>query len=114
VPRLIAPLLDAVALLAFAALGRRNHGEQGGIEAVVRTALPFLAAWLVVALAAGVWRRPLDLRRAALAWLLAWPLALLLRWLGGRGVAPAFAAVALLFNLATLVGWRALARWRAS
>jgi hypothetical protein len=40
---------DAVALMVFAAIGRRSHDEAAGVAAalaVVGTAAPFIAGWL--------------------------------------------------------------------
>jgi hypothetical protein len=47
---------------------------------------------------------------AAISWLAAWPLALVLRAISGRGDAPSFAIVALVIPLLGLTGWRAAAR----
>lgn len=116
------PLLfagDFVALLLFAALGRTSHGLTLTPGEIVTTALPFLVVWYPV----GLWLRafradavasPLAAaRRAALAWLLAWPLGLQLRALIlQRSVPFTFALLVLLTNLALLVGWRtAYAFW---
>jgi hypothetical protein len=100
---------DAVLLAAFAAIGRRNHDEGDAVAGVVSTAWPFLAGWLVAAIAVGLLRRPLSLQRALAAWAIALPLALAARALS-RGHAPplSFAIVALAFTLVTLVGWRVL------
>jgi hypothetical protein len=72
-------------------------------------AWPFVVAWLALALPLGVYRG-LDPRRAALAWLWAWPLALALRHMDGRGDAVGFAVVLLLLPMAVLTGWRTAAR----
>jgi hypothetical protein len=47
---------DIVALLIFAAIGRRSHGEASGLAAVgevAQTALPFVIGWLAVSPWAG-------------------------------------------------------------
>lgn len=36
---------DALALLAFAAIGRANHGESLDLGSVLSVAWPFLAGW---------------------------------------------------------------------
>lgn len=110
---------DLVALLLFAALGRSSHGMSLNAGEIVSTALPFVAVWYPV----GLWLRafradavasPLAAaRRAALAWLLAWPLGLQLRALIlQRSIPLTFALLVLITNLALLVGWRtAYAFW---
>src|SRR5262249_54183127 len=92
--------------LVFAWIGRESHGEGGELNTVVIVAAPFVVAWLATAWWAGVYRSP-SLGRTALAWLVAWPLALALRALTGRGVPVSFDLVALVVNGVLLVGWRA-------
>jgi Protein of unknown function (DUF3054) len=106
---LVAIALDLVVLIGFAAIGRRSHGEGNALADTLAVAWPFVAAWLAVAGAsrALVQIAPLP---AATSWLAAWPLALILRALSGRGDAPSFAVVALIVPLVALTGWRAAAR----
>jgi hypothetical protein len=106
---------DALAFLAFAAIGRHDHQESGALVAVVGTALPFFAGWLAVAPWAGVYAAPLrghpvDLaRRTGIGWIGAWPVGLLLRAITlHRGIPVSFAVVTLLANAILLVGWRTL------
>jgi Protein of unknown function (DUF3054) len=68
-----------------------------------------VVAWLAVAGASRALVRLAPLPAAA-SWLVAWPLALILRALSGRGDAPSFAVVALVVPLVALTGWRAAAR----
>lgn len=105
----LAIALDLFVLLGFAAIGRRSHGEGGAFIDTLAVAWPFVVAWLSVAGAsrALVQIAPLP---AALSWLAAWPLALILRALSGRGDAPSFAVVALVVPMAALTGWRVAAR----
>jgi hypothetical protein len=104
-----AAVVDVALLVAFAALGRSAHAEGDTITGTLAVAWPFVAAWLLVALPSHTLDR-IAPRRAALAWLAAWPLALILRSLSGRGDAIGFAVVLLLLPLAALTGWRAAAR----
>jgi hypothetical protein len=105
----VAVVLDLAVLIGFAAVGRRTHGEGDAIAEIAAVAWPFAAAWLAVAgtSRALIATAPVP---AAVSWLAAWPLALILRALSGRGDAPSFALVALVVPLAGLTGWRAAAR----
>lgn len=118
VSRTIALVLgDIVVFLVFAAIGRRSHGEEAGLSAVlqvVTTAVPFLLGWFLVAPFIGAFRRdimadPLKMaRRTALAWLAAWPVAMLLRGLLVDHAIPpwTFWLVAFLSNTVFLQIWR--------
>jgi len=79
---------DIVSFLVFATVGRGSHGEANGLGAgleIARTALPFALGWFVVSPFIGAFRRRLTdtplrmLARTELAWLAAWPVAMLLR-----------------------------------
>jgi Protein of unknown function (DUF3054) len=102
-------VLDVALLIAFAAVGRDTHHKGSSLGGTLAVAWPFVAAWLAVALTVRVYDG-LSPRRAALAWVGAWPLALVLRHLTGRGDAVGFAIVLLLLPLAALTGWRGAAR----
>lgn len=108
---------DVVVFLVFAAIGRRSHGEEAGLAAVLQvmtTAVPFLLGWFLVAPFIGAFRRdiqanPLKMaRRTALAWLAAWPVAMLLRGLLVDHAIPpwTFWLVAFLSNTVFLQIWR--------
>ncbi len=115
---------DAIVFLIFAAIGRNNHGEASGLAAIpqiVLTAAPFAIGWFIVAPFIGVFRRKLAdepkamAMRTALAWLLSWPVGLLLRWFfvdrlknppTSAGDFTAFAIVTFLFNVVVLLIWR--------
>ena len=104
-PVVLLGILDAGVLVAFAAIGRRSHNE--GVAGLAVTAFPFVASWLILARVTGALRdRSLSL--AALTWLAAWPLAMLLRAITGRGLAIGFLIVSFLFPLALLLGARFL------
>lgn len=119
---------DAASFLLFAAAGRRTHAEASGISAIgqiAETALPFALGWFAVSPFAGVFRRlttrgPLRmLLRTEAAWLIAWPLTLLLRWAiaPDHNVPLSFALVILLVNALFLGAWRTafalIERWRS-
>jgi hypothetical protein len=109
---------DLIAFVVFAALGRETHNEATGLGSIGQTlwtALPFALGWFLVAPWLGAFNRagaerPLQmLRRTEIAWLAAWPVALLLRWAftSDHHIPPlAFAIVALLANAIILGGWR--------
>lgn len=108
---------DAVAFLAFAAIGRGSHGEATDLAAipqVVVTALPFLAGWYIVAPFVGAYRRNLAASprkmagRTLLSWVCAWPVAMALRGIFVDHAIPplSFGIVTLLFNAALLLIWR--------
>jgi hypothetical protein len=110
---------DIVCFLIFAALGRNTHGEASGFTAIpqiILTALPFAAGWFVVSPFVGAFRRELVAQpramaiRTSLAWLLSWPVAMLLRGIFvDHGVPPlTFALIVLLFNMVLLVVWHSL------
>jgi len=91
-------LSDIAVLLAFAAIGRQNHGESSPISAIISTALPFILAWSLVGWASKqIQPRPRWqwMWQSALANLLACALGLGMRalWLQ-RGIPLSFAVVA--------------------
>lgn len=108
---------DMMCFLIFAALGRNTHGETSGFAAIpqiIVTALPFAASWFLVSPFVGAFRHKIMTQpramaiRTALAWLLAWPVAMILRgFFVDHGIPPlSFAVVVLLFNMLLLLVWR--------
>jgi Protein of unknown function (DUF3054) len=108
---------DVASFLVFAAVGRRSHDEASGIGAlgqIAATALPFALGWFAVSPFVGAFRRRLTtgwrrmLIRVELAWVLAWPATLLLRWAiaPDHNVPVSFAVVILLANALFLGIWR--------
>src|SRR5215216_3593152 len=97
---------DALAFMLFAAIGRASHGEASGLNAILQvaeTAAPFMVGWFVIAPFAGAYAsasssRPRSmLGRVALAWLIAWPIGLVLRTLiRSTSSAPTFAVITLI------------------
>lgn len=110
---------DVAVVVAFALLGRVSHDEGQLVVGTAATAAPF-----VLGLLAGWLRAPCaGLSAADRArtvrfgwWLLAWTMAggIVLRWLVGDGLAPAFLAVATLVLGLGLVGRRWVAAWWSS
>ena len=108
---------DLLCFMIFVAFGRSSHGEASGFAAIpqiIVTALPFIAGWFLVSPFVGAFRHKILAQprsmviRTAVAWLLAWPVALLLRGIFvDHGVPPlSFAIVVLLFNMLLLLIWR--------
>lgn len=116
---------DLIIFLVFATQGRSTHGETITVSTVIATAAPFLISWFVIAPFVGAFgrggsiptTRPAPLvQRAAISWIVAWAVALILRYVVFHGgITPPFAIVALLFNGVLLLTWRAavsFALWR--
>ncbi len=105
---------DIVVFIVFAIIGRRSHSETGNIFGPVITALPFAAGWFLVAPFVGAFKRGLErdtgkfALRTFLAWLAAWPVAMLLRGIFvDKGVPPwTFALITLISNSILLQIWR--------
>ena len=108
---------DAICFLIFAALGSGSHGEATGLAAIphiILVALPFAIGWFLVSPFVGAFRRDVLARpramaiRTALAWLLSWPVAMLLRgiFVDHRIPPYTFAIIVLLSNLVLLLVWR--------
>jgi Protein of unknown function (DUF3054) len=100
--------VDVVAIVLFAVLGRRNHDEGSTIGGVLVVAWPFVAGWTIAFFATRLDRRPGAAGAALRALVIAVPVALVLRGVAGRGIAPAFIVVAVVFLGVVLVGRRAL------
>ncbi|CAL5227528.1 g10517 [Coccomyxa viridis] len=105
---------DTAALLAFAAIGRSNHGESLDFGNVLSVAWPFLTGWYGAASLLGGYSRPAIGGKAGPAavaalkiWAVALPVAIALRS-ASRGYIPdkAFIIVSLVVTAVLLVGWR--------
>jgi hypothetical protein len=109
---------DAVALLVFVAIGTANHGNDLTFLEIAATAAPLLGAWFAMSLATRLYRDDADgWRRLALTWVVAVPVAALVRSFLRGGPwderLPVFAAVALAFTaLFVLAGRGAVLAWR--
>jgi hypothetical protein len=112
---------DLVAFNVVTALGLLSHSRLTGLDVlaeVATVAAPFAIGWFLVAPFAGAFRGDVAgqpkriLPRAALAWLIALPIGLLL-WslIRQRPVQPAFAVVTFITNLIVLLGWRGVFAW---
>jgi DUF3054 family protein len=112
---------DLMCFLVFAALGLNTHREEASgfaaIPQIIFTALPFAAGWFLVSPFVGAFRSKIlaqpraMVMRTVLAWLLSWPVAMLLRRIFvNDDISPRsfaiFAIVVLLFNTVLLLVWR--------
>lgn len=109
--RLIAPLLDLLAVVVFALVGRRSHAHGITLGGVLETAAPFLcgtaAGYLVASLTLDA--SPRTWQFGAIVVVATVIIGMLLRRLATTGTAPSFIVVATLFLTATMIGWRLLA-----
>lgn len=105
-------LVDALCVIAFAAIGRRSHEHGLSVVGVLTTAWPFLCGavvgWAVASVATALEPRSLGFAGVVVA--AAVVVGMLLRVLTGAGTAWSFVAVATVALLVLLAGWRALAR----
>ena len=112
--RRLAPIADALCVLALVAVGTRNHDSADSLGAVLAVGVPF---WIALALGwvlPGSRRDPSSNTAAATVWIPTVAVGMALRNLVfDRGTALPFVIVAALFLFATMFGWRALARRRA-
>ena len=104
----IAAGIDTALVVAFAAIGRRNHEEDPGVTGLIGTAGPFVVGLVVAWLVATAWNKPFDVRTGLVVWPVTVVVGMIGRRLIGDGTAVSFVIVATLFTGATLVGWRAI------
>ena len=107
---------DAVALLAFVAIGTVNHGEELTFLEVTATAAPLVVTWFAVATLTGLYRSQ-GWRALVVTWLVSVPVAAVLRSVLRAGPwderLAVFVAVALAFTgLFVLAGRGAVMAWR--
>ncbi|MEW5304544.1 MAG: hypothetical protein WDW36_007149 [Sanguina aurantia] len=103
---------DVAALMAFAAVGRINHGGVLDIETLL-TALPFIAGWFTIAPFLGAFTLEAmstpkaAATAAAKCWAVATPLGLVIRGAAKGYVPPTpFIVVSFVATFVVLVGWR--------
>jgi len=112
---------DALCFLIFVTIGANQHNEGFDLGYSLWLAIPFLAAWFLVAPFVGAFRSDVATRprkmvlRVICSWLASWPVAMFFRWLlVDRVKNPptmlssfiAFALVTLIFNMVILLIWR--------
>jgi hypothetical protein len=100
--------VDAVAVVAFAALGRASHAED--LAGTLLTAAPFVAGAAVGTLAGRTWRDPPAWRSGLYVWAGAVVVGLPLRAAFTDRLPLSFAIVATVSLGVLVLGWRAIAR----
>ena len=101
--------IDTAIIVAFVAIGRREHDQDSAIGALISTAAPFLIALLLAWIVWRVWERPTDIVTGIQVWATTVVAGMLFRRvLFDDGTALAFVIVATLFLGAFLLGWRAV------
>lgn len=112
-PKIAEPIaigLDVFFVVAFCAIGRRNHDEMGSVDGVLITAAPFLISLALVWITPTVRRAPTAVRTGVAVWLITVAGGMMLRRVVfDRGTALAFVLVATCFVGATIIGWRCVA-----
>jgi len=107
--------LDLTVIVAFIAIGRRNHDEDPSMTGFFGTLAPFVIALTLTWLIARLWRDPISLRSGTVVWVGTVAFGMVLRrFVFDDGTATAFVIVASVFVGALVNGWRTYARFRAS
>lgn len=111
-PGWLAPVADAVCLVAFVALGRQEHGSLGtGLGGLAGALWPFLAGWFGVALAVQLYRRPLAWNRWAVTLAGGVVVGMVLRIVFmGHSFVLIFVVITAGVLAAFTAGWRGIAR----
>lgn len=106
---------DAVSIIAFAAAGRRSHGQTAdAVSGTLSVAAPFLIALVVAWTLTRAWRRPTSLTIGLAVWPLTVAIGMVLRnVVFDRGTATSFVIVATAATGALLIGWRLVCRFRS-
>ena len=102
---------DVFVVVAFVAIGRRNHDENPGALGLLETAAPFVIGLALAWIAARAWREPYHPGAGATIWIVTVIVGMLARkFVFGEGTAASFVVVATIFLGAFLNGWRVIAR----
>lgn len=112
-PRVLWPLVaDLACVLALALGGKGSHEASASDWIVLTIAWPFAVASLLAHAGLAVRRlAPARVWPAGVVVLaVTYAVGMVLRGVSGRGLAPGFLVVALLFLALTMLGWRVVAR----
>ena len=102
-------LVDLVAVLAFAVIGRASHGSDLGLAGIAGTAWPFLVAVVIGSLLGDRLAPAPWWRSGLIVWVVTVALGIGLRLVGGESAAPGFVVVTTAVLGLFLLGWRAVA-----
>lgn len=103
-------LLDVVAVVAFAVVGRRSHQEGTAAMHVLQTAAPFIGGTVIGWVASRAWRHPSAWLTGTVVWACTVGLGLVFRVIfTDRGAPFSFAMVATIALGVLMLGWRAVA-----
>ncbi|MBO0842468.1 MAG: DUF3054 domain-containing protein [Nocardioides sp.] len=104
-------VLDIVLVFVFAFVGKESHESQSALSLVLTIVWPYvvgvLFGWGIVSSRRG-WEVHRMWPAGVTIWLVTYVMGTLLRWGSGRGIAPGFLLVSVIFLGLTLVGWRAV------
>jgi hypothetical protein len=107
----IAAGLDTFVVVAFVAIGRRNHDENPGIAGVIDTAAPFVLGLALAWAVARAWKAPWTWQTGLVVWVGTVIAGMMLRrFVFDEGTAASFVIVTSVFLGAFLNGWRLVAR----
>ncbi|MGB7818107.1 MAG: DUF3054 domain-containing protein [Ornithinibacter sp.] len=110
--RALPAVLDVLAVVLFAAVGRRSHAEGLDVVGILRTALPFLVGtavgWVLATVTLDSGPRTLPFGAVVLVGTVVTGMAL--RAITGEGTALSFVIVATTVLAALFLGWRLVAR----
>lgn len=98
---------DVVCLVVFVVIGTRNHDTDTGFTGVLTVAAPFLVALVLAHLAFRSFPRSAPTTGLAVASTTVAIGMILRNLVWDRSTAMAFIIVAVVFNMVTMVGWRA-------
>ena len=100
---------DVICVIAFVAVGRRNHAEGVTLVGIAETAWPFVTGTVVGWLVSRGWRHPITpVPTGVIIWVCTVVVGMALRVASGEGIAFSFIMVATLVTGVLLVGWRAV------
>lgn len=103
-------VLDGLVVVAFAVIGREDHGFVSDLWDYARVAAPFLVGLAATIVILRSWRDPLRLRTGLFLAVGTLVLGMLLRrFVWDNGTATTFVAIAGAFFVAGMVGWRLIA-----
>lgn len=104
---------DIMALIAFATIGRGNHGEGLDISGIIGTAAPFILSWITISPFLGAYTRETTSSKGSVfssiipAWAVSIPFALGIRGLIKGSIPPTpFIIVSLIATYVLLCIWR--------